>query len=614
MLQVDTSTPKDTIEIERKEEGDCPAISAAQQAVQENSIENLQTQTFPNDQSSSISALERMGTKGCSICFSFNNITYKNILRDITQSFKSGEMTAILGPSGAGKTTYLKIISGRKQKSAGEIILNGQPIKQKELRKRVAYVHQEDHLYPVLTAKEMLCYTIRLKTPEEPNPSELADKLLAEVGMAHAADTKIGDPIEGVAGLSGGERKRLSVAQELVSKPDIIFLDEPTSGLDSYTSEALIVHLKNLARTGILIVMTIHQPSSDIFHMFDNVIMMKKGQIAYSGSPSGCVRSLAALGLPCPKYTNPADHLFRILCQLPEKQEELQAQGTPDSPYTETNNSLNQLNNKFTISAFLYQSKVLLSRTILCSLRNKKYLFAKMGHALFVSFITGMFMYNIPSKKPHQIETNVIGCYRTITMATFGSFSYGAISILFSDRKILVKEYGSNYYTFLPYFISKIVVDFAITCMHPFVGTPIIFYLAGIGSVAHLLGCLLLGAAGHSLGVLVASLVDTSEIALAVFPAMSYFINMLTGTDIDPESIIGVLAYLQYISPPRHAYNIMIKLHYRGVESLSPRIQGLVDGFVSIYASMAVLFAMYVVLITAAAYCLKRKVLKLTDG
>lgn len=609
MLQVDTSLAKETYkEAHHEKITEKSEISAINAIPAQYSMEAAERSTVDAVYRNGIFENGFVSPKASSVNFTFKGISYKDIIKNVTHSFKSGQMTAILGPSGAGKTTYLKIISGRKQKTEGKIILNGQEIKQKELRKKVAYVHQEDHLYPVLTAKEMLSYTIQLKEPEQEDPDELANRILGNVGMAHATNTLIGDPLEGAAGLSGGERKRLSVAQELVSQPDIIFLDEPTSGLDSYTSESLIIHLKNLARHGMLIVMTIHQPSSDIFYMFDNIIVMKNGYIVYSGTPTECVDRLEEIGYPCPKYTNPADHLFRILNKLPEKNcstQELQ-------PHLLDTTELQGKTSTF--KSFLYETQVLTSRTILCSFRNKKYLLAKLGHALFISLITGLFLYNIPSKAPHQIETNVIGCYRTITMATFGSFSYGAISILFADRKIFLKEYGSNYYTFLPYFISKVLVDFMITCMHPFIGTPLIFYLSGIGSPMHLVGCVLLGATGHALGVLVGSLVSSSEIALAIFPAMSYVINMLTGTDVDPESIIAGLAHLQYVSPPRHAYNIMIKLHYAGEKNISPRLKPLVEGFVSVTTSILVLIVTYCILIVAAAYCLKRKVLKQTQG
>lgn len=545
--------------------------------------------------------------------FTFRDIAYKGIIKSITHSFKAGQMTAILGPSGAGKTTYLKIAAGRKKKTGGRIFLNGQEIKQKELRKRVAYVHQEDHHYPTLTAKEMLTYTVKLKLPNEKDPSGLADKLLSEMGMYHVKDTIIGDPLEGAAGLSGGERKRLSVAQELVSSSNSLFLDEPTSGLDSYTSESLIIHLKNLSKSGILVAMTIHQPSSDIFHMFDNIVIMKDGYIIYAGSPEESMEYMKQIGHECPKYTNPADHIFRVLNKIEpgiKNRSDKTFENIPDSEILD-----DQFRKKTTFYTFLHEIKILISRTALCGIRNKKYIYAKCGNAISMALITGFFLYNIPAKEPHQIETNVIGCFRTLTMSTFGSFSYGAISILFSDRKIFLKEYSSNYYTFLPYFISKLFVDFLITAMHPIVGAPIIFYLSGIGTWHHIIGCLLLGATAHSLGVLVSSLVDTSEIALAIFPGLAYFINMLTGTDVDPDSIHFWLKPLQYVSPPRHAYNIMIKLHYRQTqEVLSPRLSALVNGFVSIQTSMLVLLLTYMVIISLAGYALKRKIKSLAKG
>jgi ABC-type multidrug transport system ATPase subunit len=613
MLQIDTQPHKDAQknreETERTTSPGIPTARTKQKPEEQKKdhlkhTNNLHKQT--KNSSNHISAKDTLSNR-----ITFKEITYKSIIKNISHTFKSGEMTAILGPSGAGKTTYLKIAAGRKRKTAGQIVLNGQEIKQKELRKKVAYVHQEDHHYPNLTAKEMLVYTIKLKSPTESNPSELADRLLSEMGMAHVKDTLIGDPLEGDAGLSGGERKRLSVAQELISCVDTLFLDEPTSGLDSYTSESLIIHLKSLSQMGILVAMTIHQPSSDIFYMFDNIIVMKDGYIVYSGSPANSLRYLEEIGHGCPKYTNPADHIFRVLNKLP----------APDTKSvnidctSEIDLIDEHIKKKTTLFTLWHEIKILISRTALCSIRNKRYIYAKSGHALFVALITGLFLYNIPAKMPHQIETNVIGCYRTITMATFGSFSYGAISILFSDRKIFLKEYGSHYYTFLPYFISKLVVDFMITAMHPIVGVPIVFYLSGIGSVSHMLGCLLLGGTAHALGVLISSFVDTSEIALAIFPGFAYFINMLTGTDVDPDSIVSWLKYLQYISPPRHAYNIMIKLHYQqSNEPLSPRIAGLVNGFVSIKTSVFSLIMTYFILITLAGYSLRHRVKILAKG
>ncbi|KAI5180086.1 ATP-binding cassette, subfamily G (WHITE), eye pigment precursor transporter [Nematocida sp. AWRm80] len=479
--------------------------------------------------------------------FVFESIGYKTILKNVTDTLYGGKMTAILGPSGAGKTTLLKIISGRKQKTSGRFILNGKEQTAKKMRKATAYVHQENHLYSTLRVGEMLLYTIKLKAPKLKNPEKLADVLLEKLGLLHIKNSFIGDPIEGTAGISGGERKRLSVAQELISMPGILFLDEPTSGLDSYTSESLVLHLKNLTARGLMVAMTIHQPSSDVFNMFDNVIVLNKGAIVYSGTIPDCLTYVESLGYPCPQYTNPADHIFRVLDHLPP----MQRVSTPLDNQIEREEIMTS--KKTTAMGVLHETSILIKRNLLCGVRNKKYVFAKMAQALLIAIVTGILLYNIPAQNAEVQETNTLGCFWAISMAMFGSFSYGAISVLFSDRKIFIKEYGSSYYSFVSYFIAKVFVDFLITCVHPLISVPIIFICARIGSFYHILTCILLGAVGHSFGVLMSSSVDNSEVALAIFPGIVYPINMLTGTAVDPESIPAPLMFLQYLSPNRHA-------------------------------------------------------------
>ncbi|OAG28851.1 hypothetical protein NEDG_00990 [Nematocida displodere] len=539
--------------------------------------------------------------------FSFEDIAYKNVLHSVSNSLESGKMTAILGPSGAGKTTLLKIISGRKRQTRGVISSNGHKLSSKQIRKQTAYVHQENHLLPLLKVKEMLEYTIKLKAPKEEDPGALADTLLKTLDLYHVKDTRIGDPIQGSSGISGGEMKRLSVAQELISMPNTLFLDEPTSGLDSKISESLLLHMKNLARSGMLVALTIHQPSSDIFHMFDNIILMRSGNIIYSGSVPNCIVYLEQLGHPCPKYTNPADHIFRVFEHFPSSPTHMYAGEQTKVPKHRT-----VRHKKTTYTQIARETRIIISRNFICGVRNKKYLLAKVSQAMVIGMVTSILLYNIPGQIDHQQETNTLGCFWAISMGIFGSFSYGAVSVLFSDRKLFIKEYSSNYYSFTAYFIAKVVVDFIITCVHPLVAVPMILLSARIGSIMHIVTCLLLGAVGHSLGLMVASLLDSVEIALAVFPAVVYPINMLTGTAVDTESIVKPLKFVQYLSPTRHAYNIMVKLHYRGETDVSPKIESQLRTFLSIEESFCVLLCGYVVLILLASFFLKRKVLAQT--
>jgi len=536
------------------------------------------------------------------LVFTFEEIRYKDVLKNVTEVLQSGQMTAILGLSGAGKTTLLKIIAGRKKKSSGRLLINGKELSSRNIRKHIAYVHQENHLFSQLKVKEMLLYTIRLKLPKEKEPDALADRILTTLGLFHIRNSFIGDPIEEASGISGGERKRLSIALELISTPEILFLDEPTSGLDAYSSEALILHLKKLTDAGMIVAMTIHQPSSEVFRLFDNMIIIRQGEIVYCGSSAELEEYLAALGLQCPAYTNLADHIFRVLERVPSLKRV--SKTTPGEV-----NELEQIRKKSSsLRDMVRETKILVFRNYLCSFRHPRYILAKATQATIIATVTALLMYNIPAKEKHQRETNVHGCFWALCMGMFSAFAYGAVSIVFTDKNIILKEYGSSYYNFLPYFVAKVFADFSITCLYPFISAPIIFTAARIGSVYHVLTCFLLGAVGHALGILVSSIGNTSEISLTILPAIMYPISMLTGGAVDITSIMAGLRNLQYISPTRHAFNIMIKMHYENETEYGARTMSVLNGFITAKQSAAVLGVMYFVLIVPAGVILKKRI------
>jgi ABC-type multidrug transport system ATPase subunit len=543
--------------------------------------------------------------------YTFRGIRYKSVLDLCSGTIKRRRMTAIMGPSGAGKTTLLKAISGRKRLKEAVLSIDGVEVSADKIRRRSAFVYQENHLLSMLTVNEMLVYTIRLKIREEASPQALADSILEMLGLAHVKDTRIGNPSEGMHGISGGEMKRLSIALELVSMPQIIFLDEPTSGLDSAISESVIMYLRKLADSGMMVVMTIHQPSSEIFHSFDDLILLRKGNIVYDGEVGKCVKYLEAQGLPCQPYTNPADHLFRVIGALPTVSHNRNSSGLVGARGKDQEQgeeaAIQKGSRKGGLSQFFYETKILVCRNAVCGVRNKKYMLAKLFQSVLVAIVTGTFFYNIPSKDQDVQISNTLGCYWSVCLGMFGTFAYGAISILFSDRNIFLKEYSSSYYSFSAYYVAKVFVDFCTTCVYPLLCAPVVFYLSQIGSVRHMATCVLLGAVGHSLGLFVASMLDNSEIALSVFPGIIYPINMLTGAAVDTTTLPRSVSFIQYISPTRHAYNIMIKSSFSG-ESMDPKLNRILSSFCSVSASFAVLAAMYLVIITLSGVSFKRKI------
>lgn len=238
----------------------------------------------------------------------------KSILKGINGRFKSGEMSAIMGPSGAGKSTLLNILTGFKHDKnlKGNIhYLDERGNKEScSMHKKYSrYILQEDYLPRLFTINEIMMISVNLKIDNNINHKTkqiLIDDILITLDLIDKKNTLTNK-------LSGGERKRLSIALELVDNPPIMFLDEPTTGLDSYSSFQCIKMLQNLARSYRTIICTIHQPSATIYEMFDHIYLIADGRCMYDGTAKDTVSYFAELGLRCPKYHNPADYIIEVV-------------------------------------------------------------------------------------------------------------------------------------------------------------------------------------------------------------------------------------------------------------------------------------------------------------
>ncbi|WVZ94938.1 hypothetical protein U9M48_040764 [Paspalum notatum var. saurae] len=242
----------------------------------------------------------------------------KTIISGMSGVVRPGEMLAMLGPSGSGKTTLLTALGGRHGGRAllsGKITYNGQPFSG-AVKRRTGFVTQHDVLYPHLTVAETLWYTALLRLPRALGAGEKraqAEAVARELGLAKVAHSVVGG-VRGVRGLSGGERKRVSIGLEMLVDPSLLLLDEPTSGLDSTTAARIVGTLRRMAADGgRTVVVTIHQPSSRLYHMFDKVLLLSAdGRPIYYGRAADALSYFASVGFASPLSLNPADLMLDL--------------------------------------------------------------------------------------------------------------------------------------------------------------------------------------------------------------------------------------------------------------------------------------------------------------
>ncbi|KAG6400623.1 hypothetical protein SASPL_137464 [Salvia splendens] len=240
----------------------------------------------------------------------------RRLINALTGYALPGRIMAVMGPSASGKSTFLDALAGRLSGNvvmSGNVLLNGK-IKKSLHYGNVAYVTQEDVLMGTLTVKESIAYSASLRLPSSLTKQEMADivqNTIAEMGLGDCADHLVGN--WHLRGISGGEKKRLSIALEIITQPRLLFLDEPTTGLDSASAFFVVQALRSIAHRGRTIITSIHQPSSEVFSLFDDLLMLSSGETIYFGEAEPAVEFFAEAGFPCPHTRSPSDHYLRCI-------------------------------------------------------------------------------------------------------------------------------------------------------------------------------------------------------------------------------------------------------------------------------------------------------------
>ncbi len=412
-------------------------------------------------------------------------------LRDINIEEQSGKMVAIMGGSGAGKTTLLNVLSGIDNPSLGKVQINGVNLHQeKELVKGIiGYIPQDDLLIEELTVFENLYYSTKLvyRDLDEEAIKEKVNGVLTSLGLFHRKNLKVGNPLD--KKISGGQRKRLNIGLELIREPAVLFVDEPTSGLSSRDSENVMELLRELAVRGKLIFVVIHQPSSEIYKMFDNVIILDEGgyQIYY-GNPVEAVIYFKKLDNQinsdigeCPRCGNVnPETIFTIIESRIVDEYGRSTSNRKVLPgqwaqyYTENKkvlleqSSFDPLPDSFKKPNWFNQLKIFFSRDLFSKLANTQYMVLNLLEAPILAFLLAYIIRYIddPTSNIYIFRDNE-NIMPYLFMCTIVALFVGLIvsaEEIYKDRKILKRESFLNL-SRSSYLFSKLTILFIISAI-----------------------------------------------------------------------------------------------------------------------------------------------------
>ena len=567
---------------------DVPVLAGTYQVWQQSSV--LKTNGHPVYYSSIISAYNKDSDETRSVEFCGRNINYRfpnsdNGMHDLSFTLRNGEFLAVMGGSGTGKTTLLSLLNGSLKPHEGTITINGHDISEPEAKDLIGFVPQDDLLIEELTVYQNLWFTAKLcfegLSDEEIDSRVL--KTLKDLGLDTIKDLKVGSAINKY--ISGGQRKRLNIALELIREPAVLFLDEPTSGLSSADTEKVVLLLKEQTLKGKLIIVNIHQPSSDVYKLFDRLWLLDRGGYpVFDGNPIDAITYFKkaadyadADASACPTCGNVNPEI--VLNIIDEKA--LSNTGEPSDERKMTPQDWHGLYLKnreemkpLTVSDIppsdqkkpgaLKQFMIFLHRNIKTKITNIQYLVITLSEAPLLAVICALLTrYAPPEGYTIMNNKNLVSYFfMAVIVATFTGMSGSAEEII-KDRALLKRERFLNL-SYSSYIWSKIVfmagVSLIQTLLFIIVGNTIMglhglfwtwwLILFITAFLANLTGLLLSQCLNSVVSIYI-------SIPLLLIPQILLCGLVVSFTDLAPKSTTGNVPLIGDIIPSRWSYEAL---------------------------------------------------------
>mmetsp|Transcript_1087 Transcript_1087/g.1754 ORF Transcript_1087/g.1754 Transcript_1087/m.1754 type:complete len:1273 (+) Transcript_1087:64-3882(+) len=520
------------------------------------------------------------------VCYSvFVNGEERKLLQNVSFHLEPGDMCALMGASGAGKSTLLDLIANRKHIGAwsGEILINQRP-RSPFFNRDSAYVLQDDIHIATLTVEETIRYAAWTRMQEGTTIDQREQRvkfLLDMMGISHVKDSIVGDAMH--KGISGGQLKRLSIAVEIVALPNLIFLDEPTSGLDSAIALEVMSSVRNLANQNRTCVSTIHQPSPEVFALFDKTVLLSNGRLLYAGAADEAVTYFTrpALGYKYDPDQNPAEFIIDVcgglvnpeghdFPRLPEELVDLFEQSEYCQKPAERLSTAPEplIYTRRHATTKLTQFKMLMHRGWMSLIRDKADTRAGVAKNLIVGVLIGIVFwkqadidepfYDEETGLPTTDNTNMTSLLFFVMMYCLMA-NLQAIPALCTKDLIYRRDLASFGYSASPYWLASCLSHIPMVVLTHTIFIVMVYTTTGFpsdgGYFFYFYFLLLLtNFVSYYFALYLAAATGSAQLAFAIFPVTFLFFSMFAGYTIPVEDVPAGWIWAPYVSYARWVY------------------------------------------------------------
>ncbi|CAN6349538.1 unnamed protein product [Urochloa humidicola] len=540
----------------------------------------------------------------------------KTLLDGISGEARDGELFAVMGASGSGKSTLVDALAGRIARDSlrGGVTLNGEPLHGRRLRAISAYVMQDDLLYPMLTVRETLLFAAEFRLPRALPPERKrarVDALVDQLGLSRAADTIIGD--EAHRGVSGGERRRVSIGTDIIHDPILLFLDEPTSGLDSASAFMVVQVLRRIAQSGSVVIMTIHQPSARILGILDRLLLLSRGRTVYAGTPAGLKPFFSEFGAPIPDNENPAEFALDTIREYESQPDGAAALADFNTKWqNNSSSSASPVGNKVMSTMPLEQAIaesvsrgklvagsavsggsvptfanppwtevwVLIKRSFTNTARMPELFAMRLGTIMVTGFILATIFWRLDDS-PKVVQER-LGFF-AMAMSTMFYVCADALPVFVQERHIYLRETAHNAYRRVSYVLANAAVSFPPLVLLSLAFAVTTFWAVGLagGASSFLFFVLIILAsfwAGSGFVTFLSAVVPHVMLGYTVVVAILAYFLLFSGFFINRDRIPDYWIWFHYLSLVKYPYQAVLQNEFRDATRCFSRGVEMFDG------------------------------------